>query len=705
MRLLCCYNALMLPQRRRKPVHLDHRPGDPYELQPIPPAAPPLPAAPEDAQNRTAEILTISVIVALLVLLGLGVAFWTLENRPARAPASTPTATPRAVGATGIPSPTPRLVTAQPAPDQASVTPGPAGISAEAPAVSATTSLRLRVVSLGGATGDAPEATAVAPTRTPTPAVSPTMVIVSLPFVSRDEVTPAPTPTATDTPTPAPPTPTSTSPVELTGIAPTATRPSAPTPTATSTPPPLPTSYQIDSLKAFVNRQSVEFYIGPSSIYTDTGSLNIDTEIRLYGRNETGEWVYACCVDNALAWVRQADVRIEGNELPGAPDDVEPNDVRWLRFEPVISTLRRLPTATPIPEGDFPLSRFTPDNRGYIQPLPNLFGAAKPWATEPQAGGSLVSPLVVAGSSVVVSSSDGHLYSFDRVNGNQRWRTNIGQLVTVAPAVDNNIIYIADNTGVLRALQDLGNATDEQWSRSLGAPPVSGINVFSRTLFVNLSQRLMVIDGEDGDVLSELSLPVAPQYPTIGGQLLYIATGALRVYDLMALIEERRVDLVWDEPNILNITAAPVYSSPGVKSLAELYVAGGNNRIYSLDANTGKEMWNQDNGETMTSLAVNNTALFISGNGYIRALSRVDGEEIWNRGISGQVLGGVYVDQQYLIAYLQNGSFLFVNASTGEVLANLAAYPAAATSGAAISRPYVFGPGNDGKLYSFRETP
>jgi len=309
---------------------------------------------------------------------------------------------------------------------------------------------------------------------------------------------------------------------------------------------------------------------------------------------------------------------------------------------------------------------------------------------------------------VVVGSSDGHLYSFDRVNGNQRWRTNLGRLVTAAPAFDTGLLYVVDESGVLRALRDLGNATDEEWSRTLSAPPVapvSGINVFSRTLFINLNQRLVAVDGEDGDLVYDLSLPATPHRPTMGGQLLYVTAGTLRAYDLLAMIERGQTSLVWENPNIPNPAASPVYSAPGVKSLAELYVAGDNERIYSLDANTGNEQWNQDNEDAITSLAVNDTAIFLSGNGYIRARSRSDGATIWNRGIAGQVLGGLYVDDRRVLAYLQNGSFLYLDAATGEVLASLATYPAAATAGAAVSRPFVFGPGSDGRLYSFRESP
>ncbi len=727
----------MLPPRRREPARSSHKSDDPYELQPLAPEGAP-PSAPAvqptvaaaRAQDRSAEILTISVIVALLVLLGLGAAFWALDNRPARAPTPTPTATRppgnatlQALLATGVPSPLPRA-TAQPPAEDHDGTPGAVQASPAAPAPGSTSDVRLPIVSLGGANagGDAnadadvdasatpsvPEQTpAVAEVATPVPAASPTAVTISLPFVSQDEVIPTATSTPPPADTPSPPVATATdnSPVvELTGVAPNVTQP-APPPTATSPPSPTLTPFVVDNLKAFVKDQSAPLFNGPSSVFTQTGTLSIDSEIRLYGRNESGEWVYACCVDDKAAWVRQADVRIQDNTLPGEPEDVEPNDVRWLRFVPTDPMLRRLPTPTPIPAGDFPLWRYTPDNRGRIQPLPNLARAAKPWPAEPQAGGSLISPAVVTGSSVIVGSSDGHLYSFDRVNGNQRWRTNIGQLITVSPAVDGDLLYIIDNTGMLRGLHDAGNASEERWSRSMGAPPISGINVFSRTLFINLGQKLVLVNGETGDLVYEFNLPASSQYPTIGGQLLYPTAGPLRAYDVLALIEERRVDQVWEQPGILNVSAPPVYSSPGVKAQAELYVASGNNRIFSLDANTGKELWNQENNNPATGLAVNDTMLFVSGNGYIRALSRLTGDEIWNRGVSGPVLGGVYVDATYLIAYLQNGSFLFADAATGEPLANLAAYPAAATSGAAISAPFVFGPGNDGKLYGFRESP
>ena len=74
-------------------------------------------------------------------------------------------------------------------------------------------------------------------------------------------------------------------------------------------------------------------------------------------------------------------MRIEGNELP---DGWMVTTKTTMRKPTTCAgcassqrpTLRPLPTRAHSP-GDFPLIRFTPENSGRIQPLPNLSAAAK----------------------------------------------------------------------------------------------------------------------------------------------------------------------------------------------------------------------------------------------------------------------------------------------------------------------------------------
>ena len=716
---------------QQDPPSLHPTPDDPYSLQPV---------QTSKARNLTAEIITISVIAAGLVLLGVGLMLWYRDSRPAAplpAPTSTPTVTVQTVTA---PAPSPSEIAARPqvtprstrTADADAVAPSPSAVVSQTaiPTRTLRPSVTLPLIA-GGAAMPTPSAIALGlhlpavsaegpgqraeptvPTETPTaePAAPPVAQSISMPFISREEA--PPTATATAVPPTATPEPTATlPPIDVTAETVTATPvavASSPTPTPVATVPP----FVVGSLKAKIDRPSAQFYIGPSAIYTATDTLSADEEITLYGRDNSAEWVYACCVivdDEAdtegLAWVRQAYVRIEGNESDSDPDDFNANDARWLRIEPVRQDLRPLPVVTPPPEGDYPLLRYTPDNRGFVPNLPNLSTAVRPWTDEPEAGGAILSPLIVAGSYVYGGSSDNHVYAWDRSNGSQRARRNLGSTVTVAPATDDGLIYVADNTGTLYALQDKIDEGDPFWTYNLGAPPISGINVFSHTLFINTSQRLLVIDGEDRELLYSLSLPADPLYPTIGGQLLYVVADSVRAYDVLTMVEGRRADLVWERPGIPRGIVPPVYSGRGVESVAELYVAGGNDRIYSLDANTGDENWNIDNEERVTGLAVNDAALFVAGDGYIKARSREDGEELWRTPVGGPVLGGPLVNDEYIIAFLQNGSIVFLTTAGQDASPSYPTYPAAATAAGAVSFPYVYTTGQDFKLYSLRQSP
>src|SRR6185369_13165758 len=49
---------------------------------------------PPRQRNRASAILTISVVVSLMLLLGIGSLFWLVQNRFLLAPTPTPTATP-----------------------------------------------------------------------------------------------------------------------------------------------------------------------------------------------------------------------------------------------------------------------------------------------------------------------------------------------------------------------------------------------------------------------------------------------------------------------------------------------------------------------------------------------------------------------------------------------------------------------------------
>ncbi len=699
------------------------------------------------ARHRTAEILTISVLVSILVLLGLGAMLWTLDNGIAFLVTATPTATGAAtptqtadfrathtvedlatqlayqIALAGRKTPIASFIQETPLPSitvtGAPQTPSP--IPNETPAQRASpspTMPRQEQLTPDGTPVSLPATEA--PGATVTPIDIPTSKVIVVPIISNNSSTPTPAATATeisaatatstepatpiatqpaaqptatptvqplDTPTPLPPTETPT--------------PASPTATATQTPTPEP--FRVDSLHAVVSVPSpqteTELYVGPSALYTTTGALANGTDVQLRGRNATGEWVLVCCIDGNTAWMRQIFAEPVDNPLqPGAPQDSNPNDVRWLPLEPISSQLPPLFTPTPIPAQDYPLYRYNIHNTGYIAHLPKP-PLVTSWPPA-QAAQALISPVAISNASVIVASADNHLYSFDRTNGNQRWRFNIGQQVRMAPAVDNGHIYVADVTGRIFAFEDRGNEAVQIWQSSIAIPPVSSFNIISDTLFISgmkdTDHRVFTINRDDGTIIRTFTTTGnGLQYPTLGDQLLYVADGNLVALDLYTN------EVVWVRDDIGAITTPPAYSSPGVKRLAELYVATGNNRIFSLNANTGKEIWNFNSGEPATGLAVNKGALFVSGNGYVKAISRDTGEQLWRAAVNGPVLGGPLVDDTQILALTQSGAIFFLDSSTGNTLGAFGLTPAAGAP--AVSENQIFAPGNNGGLYAMKE--
>ena len=110
-------------------------------------------------------------------------------------------------------------------------------------------------------------------------------------------------------------------------------------------------------------------------------------------------------------------------------------------------------------------------------------------------------------------------------------------------------------------------------------------------------------------------------------------------------------------------------------------------------------------GEVL-ELAVNDATLFVSGNGYIKALARRNGDQLWRTDVGGNVLGGPYADNTKVIIYLENGTVQFLDSATGAVtsIATLSA-PATGSAAAAISGQLIFAPGADGRLQALSGLP
>lgn len=665
------------------------------------------------------------------MLLGLGGMFWFVQARIALGPTPTPTPT-RGTPMTATPdflatrvaedfltqqayqmallgttTPTPRVTnTATPEIPDSNMPPAITPFATNTP----------NIVRLPGL--NAPFTPTPSDTPTPDETIfaeqTPTSNVLNLPIVADNSplVTPTPAQVAEGPPDASLATPTDVPPTETPTM--TLPPPDTATPTPTETlPPPSPTATAIPpgqtivvgSLIGYVGDRVASLRLGPSNIYTATTQLAPDTRLTVLRRNLSGEWLYVCCVENQNlepAWVRQAYIDLRDNPLPsGAPEDANPNNVGWLSMEGAPAHLAPIPTPVPPLPDDYPLYRFDRQAAGRVRLLPRPpFNPT--WSQEARAGLGLVSPVVVGGNDVMVGSADNHLYSFERASGSQRWRRELCQdgcrQFTQSPMLYEDQIFIADQSQTLWGYANLLNP-NLIWRVAVDQPVISSFNIFSDTLFLATgtggNHTLLALDIDNGaERWRRTTSGPGLRYPAIGDQLVYAADGIVIAYDVIDGEE------VWRNESVQNVIAGPVYGAPGVDSLAELYVVTNNNRIYALDANTGRELWNIDNGEAATSLALHENALFVAGDGYIKAISRYDRAQRWRTAIGGgPVMGGPLVDADRVLIVTQAGLVHLLENASGSPI-SVPSITSSVAGGPAISGAYIFVPGTDGRLYA-----
>ncbi len=678
--------------------------------------------------TRTAAVLAVSIALALVLLVLLGSSYWAVSSGLLSGPTATPSSTPFAA-ATATPDFRATrtaedsltqvaystqaatlgvnivYVTETPLAD-ATPTPGDANVPVVIPPDSTATALALAPL----ATDAPPTAETAQQPISPVEPPNGTPASINLPVVeSPNDQTPVfPTETATfvvvmpptDTPTPVPPTPIATFPPDI-------PTPLPPSPTFTPLPPP---PYVVNSMTGIIDRQNGVVRLGPSSLYTQTGTIAVGTQVSLLARDVTGEWLYICCAPNTNnpGWVRSVSARATLNPtLPAPLATAEANDIRWLTVRGPDANLTPIPTSTLAPPQDFPMARHDRGNTGRVAALPRL-PLQLGWPPGGQAGlagGAFSSGAIVVGTTVIAASADGHIYAFDRDTGSQRWRFFLGENVRATPLADGNLIFVVTENGRMVALEDQGQQAVQRWTQTLNLQPRGMVAASGRIFLTGRAsdaERLLILDRGNGATLRNLNLGGAQsQIPAVGGQTVYVSSDLVRAFDIFS------GETVWQSGEATSFTTPPLYSSPGPAALAELYVADASGRLISIDANTGVVLWIAPVGAAATGLAANDASVFASGPGFVRAFARAlrpEGQLLWNTGIAGAALGGALVDDTRVFVGTDGGAFQFLDVVTGALLQGNIQSP---TLGGAVAAagPWIFAPSQAGVLFAAREQP
>ena len=518
----------------------------------------------------------------------------------------------------------------------------------------------------------------------------------------------------TETPTPTPGAITVTSPTPLPGeatqtaVAEATSTALSFTPTPTETPVPTATPTQtvagappVATLQAIVKTNvEAKVFTGPSVLYSYITTLPANLTVRLEGRTSSGEWVRVCCVNNVDGWARQVFFNITGNKAPpGAPPTAAGDDVRWLALQQTNATpLTPLPTPTTIARASFPL--FRRDSAGTARVDAQFYSSYRDsWQFSGQATASsgFSSAPVVIGSLVIAASADNHLYGFDQALGNQRFRLSLDTIVEFTPAIQDPYIYLVNQTGEIIAVRDTGNIGDAfAWRKSTNIAPSAPLNIYGNILYMAGSDGVLYAFNRLDNGSQRWTFPVTRQadlqYPTIGDQLVYAGDANLNALDVYTGTS------IWQNTSVRGMASPAIYGWPGVKGLAEVYVADREGVVHALDANTGASYWSQGSADRPTALALDERTVYLSGPGFVSARDRGTGEQIWRTAFDSGTLGGPIVGNGRILVAGVSGSLLILDAAQGQMVGSIPVNVSLAGS-PAVSNDEIFLAGRNGQLY------
>ena len=243
-------------------------------------------------------------------------------------------------------------------------------------------------------------------------------------------------------------------------------------------------------------------------------------------------------------------------------------------------------------------------------------------------------------------------------------------MTQLAPSIQDGLIYLLLGGRTLTALQDQGNAAGLIWQSDLPFNATSSMTIWLDTIFIGSGDggdaRLVAMRRADPNDRREFVEPNGRvQQPAIGQETIFVGADRLWAVDINLFAGQ---EIVWTSPDVFDVAAPPVYVAPGVMRLAELYVADNSGTVHALDANTGARFWTHTFGASITSLAVNDSSVFIAGNGVLRAISRRDGATQWTLPVGGTVMGGPLVTNSRALVVTESGGIFLIDAVNGSTL-------------------------------------
>jgi outer membrane protein assembly factor BamB len=146
-----------------------------------------------------------------------------------------------------------------------------------------------------------------------------------------------------------------------------------------------------------------------------------------------------------------------------------------------------------------------------------------------------------------------------------------------------------------------------------------------------------------------------------------------------------------------DVDASPVVDSGRV--YASSYQVG----LYCIDAETGAVLWTVDQGSDRPVVIHKNSLFYSTSDGYIMALDKHSGKQIWSHPVRGNGTTPFY-DKDHLLFGESDGALVILNAVTGTKVAEFFSGRGLSARPIKGSNDIVYIISNDNNLYALRES-
>ena len=223
---------------------------------------------------------------------------------------------------------------------------------------------------------------------------------------------------------------------------------------------------------------------------------------------------------------------------------------------------------------------------------------------------------------VYLPLAGGVIVSLQAANGQLNWRSEMGGELSASPVADNHMVYVASETGKPEA--GVRRATGAL--RALGRE--GGVTQWMRTFEIPLRGALTLADGK-----------------------LFAASGNGRVYSF----DSKTGAVLWFHDYGAPFNAQPVVSG------SRVYVGSEDGSLIAFDASNGKMLWRYKTKGPVRGPVANggDHVYFGSGDGYVYAVEAANGRLRWRSRTGAGVQAVVRVDDDLLVASLDNFVYKF----------------------------------------------